>query len=152
MQYVDKLHDGPEKQLCQRGLEAMKRAGGETPIPIDHFAISSFEVEIHRGEMLGSGGYAEVYRGTYRGRSVAVKMFPRGIHWQVNIPSYTYRMWSDYVSLGLAPRGNALEAAFPSEHPSVSGRELDIRAGLHDLRVESERPCARLPAQSTKRF
>lgn len=62
----------------------MRRRTGDLRIPVDQFAISSYEVAIHREKKLGSGGFAKVYKGTYRDRAVAVKVLTEGTHWSVS--------------------------------------------------------------------
>ena len=57
----------------------MRRRTGEVIIDTDDYAVSSFEVSIHTNEKLGAGGFASVYRGTYRdGTDVAVKVLVEG--------------------------------------------------------------------------
>ena len=73
------IPEGLEKRCCERGLDAMRRRTGEVVVDADDFALSSFEVSIRKNEKLGAGGFASVYRGTYRdGMAVAVKVLAEG--------------------------------------------------------------------------
>ena len=73
------IPEGLEKRCCERGLDAMRRRTGEVIVDADDFTLSSYEVSIRKNEKLGAGGFASVYRGSYRnGQAVAVTVLAEG--------------------------------------------------------------------------
>ena len=70
---------GPERRMLEDGLHAIQRHSGSTQVIPDMFTITSIDVIIHHGEKLGSGGFAAVYKGDWRGEKVAVKVLEKGL-------------------------------------------------------------------------
>lgn len=78
-QHMRDMPDGVEKLCVEKGLDALRRRTTEMVPDVDDFTLSSYEVTIRYNEKLGAGGFAKVYRGTYRdGQTVAVKVLSDG--------------------------------------------------------------------------
>ena len=67
------------------------RSGGlkETP---DEFVITSLDVIIHHDRKLGTGGFAEVFEGDWRGTRVAVKTLEKGV--PASVCSIVFQIYS----------------------------------------------------------
>ncbi|KZT21885.1 hypothetical protein NEOLEDRAFT_1072805 [Neolentinus lepideus HHB14362 ss-1] len=70
---VGSRRDTLDREFIEGGLEALKRMsrGTEASLQLPSWTITRYEVD--REEKIGIGYFSDVYRGTWRGRSVAIK-------------------------------------------------------------------------------
>lgn len=59
-------------------LLCLQRRSGKLPPPIESYTITSFDID--RQERIGRGGFSEVFKGSWRGSEVAVKVLHRHVN------------------------------------------------------------------------
>ncbi|KAJ3486030.1 hypothetical protein NLI96_g4520 [Meripilus lineatus] len=70
--------DSVERTFLERTMGALERISGPLQIP-DHNVITDLEVIIS-DEKLGSGGFGDVFKASWRGTDVAVKLLTENVH------------------------------------------------------------------------
>ncbi|KAJ3554505.1 hypothetical protein NM688_g3072 [Phlebia brevispora] len=86
---------------------------------IESFTISSLEVEIDTGALLGSGAFSQVFKGLWAGTRVAVKQIRSAPGWALSASErqkfrHEVKIWSQLRHPNILPLyGACLEAEFP---------------------------------------
>ncbi|KAF8997473.1 hypothetical protein BDQ17DRAFT_1329317 [Cyathus striatus] len=86
-----RVSDPLNRVFIERGLGVLRRMsmGMETPLP--NWTITKFEVGIER--MIGVGFFSNVYKGTWKGRTVAIKVLSRSTPRALFV--HEMRIWKD---------------------------------------------------------
>lgn len=67
------------RQVLERGLQDLERRSRDVKTLPERFVITSLDAIIHEDLKLGSGGYSQVYMGSWHGTKVAVKVLEKGL-------------------------------------------------------------------------
>lgn len=88
--HLPKVPGSKQRQVLERGLQDLERRSRNVKTLPDRFVITSLDVIIHEDLKLGSGGYSQVYMGSWHGTKVAVKVLEKGLSHSV-CPPKSYR-------------------------------------------------------------
>lgn len=136
--------DGLEKKCCELSLDVMRRRTREIEVQNVDVKINRDDVVIDNSKELGRGGFARVYRGTFRGTQiVAVKVLSDTTPARASIVLLPYYFCHAKRLIGTGRRGKRLERSEASQYPSVHRILHNFGLILYGVCVESERKCSR---------
>lgn len=125
----------------------MRKRTEEIQLQNSEVKIDKDDVVIDWSALLGRGGFAKVYKGTYRGtHTIAVKVLSESTPAHVSCYIYAAATTLTDVCLGSGRGSKRLEGTETSQHSTVPWILINLGIGLHGVRVESEWECARILA------
>ncbi len=84
--------DTLDREFMETGIDALRRLSGNGEVTLPSWTITRYEVD--REEKIGLGFFSDVYKGTWRGRTVAIKVLaettPRQLFVHEVSLSYTF--------------------------------------------------------------